>query len=158
MEDWIRLNRELDSLLEKINDIAQVRDVRASEFPEWNEEMKQFIWNKTSHWKSSIASNGKYSFGKAFFAMFSIYFYDFDYPPFHCYVTKGGDVLFTKKKHKWNGSCYDFEENNSTTKVEEESLGQSCLVTLILLVQTLFYAACLIVVVKIFWWMIKSWN
>lgn len=114
----IRLDKELDKILEGVKGLVSIRDVRASEFTEWNEEVKQFIKDKTSHWTSTIASDGKFSYGLAFRAMFSYYHYDHEYPPFHCYATRDGDILFTKTRHKWDGKCYDFEVGYNPAKAK----------------------------------------
>lgn len=112
----IGLNRKLDNILEGVKGLISIRDVRASEFTEWNEEVKQFIKDKTAHWTSTIASDGKFSYGLAFRSMFSYYHYDYEYPPFHCYATRDGDILFTKTRHEWDGKCYDFEVGYNPAK------------------------------------------
>lgn len=114
----IRLDKELDKILEGVKGLVSIRDVRASEFTEWNEEVKQFIKDKTAHWTSTIASDGKFSYGLAFRSMFSYYHYDHEYPPFHCYATRDGDILFTKTRHEWDGKCYDFEVGYNPAKAK----------------------------------------
>ena len=50
--------------------------------------------------------------------MFSYYHYDHEYPPFHCYATRDGDILFTKTRHEWDGKCYDFEVGYNPAKAK----------------------------------------
>lgn len=105
----------LNNLLEKVKADAVNKDVRLSDYPEWNTELYNYI-RKEYTWNSNFTEDGKYALGKTFYNFFSFWHYDHSYPPFHCYATKDGkDVLFTKDSHRWIESkgCYDFETTSS---------------------------------------------
>ena len=77
--------------------------------------MKDFIKAEYGHW-SIYDDRGKLAYGKAFYCFFSYWYFDRNNPPFHCYATNDGDILFTKQRHKWIESkgCYDFEASSNS--------------------------------------------
>lgn len=58
----------------------------------------------------------EFTLGRGFRTAFQSVMYKSVSIPFHCYATKGGDVLFSKETHKWIASsdCYDFELDGSS--------------------------------------------
>lgn len=117
LENIERFEKEkaLTNLLEKIIADAEKGDVRASQYPEWNKDMKDFIKAQYGHW-SIYDDRGKIAYGKAFYSFFSYWYFGRNNPPFHCYATNDGDILFTKQRHKWIESkgCYDFETSSNS--------------------------------------------
>ena len=113
--EQLKKEQLLKTLLEKIIEDSKKGDVRASLYPEWNNEMKSFIKSGYGHW-SIYDANGNIAYGKAFYSFFTYWYFDRENPPFHCYATKDGDVLFTKQRHKWIESkgCYDFETTSKS--------------------------------------------
>lgn len=105
-----RNENALRNILSKIMEDVKHGEVRASKYPEWNNELKEFIKSQYGHW-SIYDDRGKIAYGKAFNKFFSYWFFDRNNPSFHCYATQNGDVLFTKKRYNWVAKlgCYDFE-------------------------------------------------
>lgn len=119
------LRKILDSVIRDIEKGA----VRASQYPEWNEDLKKYIYESYKHWSGVYADDGSFAYGKVFHRIYSYNYYEYQNPPFHCYATKDGDVLFTRVRHKWIESkgCYDFETTSSNS---------GCMVVIIAIIVT----------------------
>ena len=107
----------LRNILESVIRDIEKGAVRASQYPEWNEDLKKYIYESYKHWSGVYDDNGKFAYGKVFYKIYSYNYYEYQNPPFHCYATKDGDVLFTRIRHKWIESkgCYDFETTSSNS-------------------------------------------
>lgn len=118
------LEGKLRDLLDKVRETVERDGVALlSDYPEWTPELRTYIEQEYGHWRSTRDREGNFALGKAFHAFFSYWHYDHDDPPFHCYATRYGDVLFSKKAYRWIASegRYEFEPKSSTAS--EPSIG-----------------------------------
>ncbi|MCF0204471.1 MAG: DUF723 domain-containing protein [Muribaculaceae bacterium] len=140
--DEYKYNKDLTFILEAVMEQVGKGDVLLSSFPEWNKKLLKHIKTKYGHWASCYDREDRFALGKTFNAFYRFWYYDNENPPFHCYGTRDGDVLFTKNAHKWIESerRYDFEKGNmlisyfSTDGSMQESSKSGCAGVLLLLI------------------------
>ena len=139
------LDGKLRDLLDKVRETVE-RDGAAllSDYPEWTPELRTYIEQEYGHWRSTRDREGNFALGKAFHAFFSYWHYDHDDPPFHCYATSYGDVLFSKKAYRWIASegRYEFEPKSSTSSDDPVT---SCSVTTVIGFLVVFFAILILI-------------
>ena len=139
-----------NSLLEKVIKDAMIREVRLSEYPEWDENLKLYMRAEYNDWDDLYTDYGNFSYGRLFKRLLAIKFgksqSDTDIP-LNCYATRTGDVLISKQRHKWIESkgCYDFEAHSVSPKAAttnntntQQSSNSGCLSVIILAVIVIF--------------------
>lgn len=108
-------DQELEQILQKIRKTISKevmnRNVKASEFPEWNDEMRQFIMERYN-W-SCFDDDGKFMWGMSFYKQFHYYDYVYQDVPFHCYSWDDDDVLFSQAKYEWDETSKKYIIPNS---------------------------------------------
>lgn len=106
---------DLTHILESVMERVLNEDVLLSSFPEWNDTLLEYVKRNYSGWKSCYDKDGHFALGKTFNAFYNFWYYDYQNPPFHCYGTQSGDVLFTKDSHQWleDEKRYDFEKSSA---------------------------------------------
>ena len=112
------LDTSLRTLLDKVRPTVESDGAALlSDYPEWTPELRTYIEKEYGHWRSTRDREGNFALGKAFHAFFSYWHYDHDDPPFHCYATRYGDVLFSKKAYRWIASegRYEFEPKGTAS-------------------------------------------
>lgn len=106
-----------NSLLDKVIKDAMIKEIRLSEYPEWDENLKLYMRAEYNDWDDLYTDYGNFSYGRLFKRLLAIKFgksQDNTDIPLNCYATRTGDVLISKQRHKWIESkgCYDFEANS----------------------------------------------
>jgi hypothetical protein len=125
-----------------IADLEHETEVRASQYPEWNLAMVEFIKSQIQPDNFCVNddeddndivlgvedfyANGEYSLGRSFHTQFKYIDYDGGYVPFHCYATQRSlfpDVLFTYQEHQWDpvSGLYDFELKEKSEEQENRT-------------------------------------
>lgn len=83
------LARRTKKLVEKIYHDACKRTVYLSQYPEFDEELRQYF-------EEHLYTDGR-TLAQKFFTLFSNYQFS-GYPPFHSYSEPNGDIIFTKSR------------------------------------------------------------
>ena len=104
-----KMSMRLEAFLDKVVEIAEVQDIKASQIEGWDEEMREYIKRKVATWSVFDEVSKEIQWGKVFNNMLSYYRYERQNPPFHCYNISRDEVLFTKVKLYWNGNSYQKE-------------------------------------------------
>jgi hypothetical protein len=138
------------ALLDKVFKDAMTREIRLSEYPEWDENLKSYMRTEYNDWDDLYTDYGNFSYGRLFKRLLAIKFgrsqSDTDIP-LNCYATRTGDVLISKQRHKWIESkgCYDFEAHSVSHKAAttnntntQQSSNSGCLSVIILAVIVIF--------------------
>lgn len=148
------LNMQMEELAnfrkKVLADLEHETEVRASQYPEWNLAMVEFIKSQIQPDNFCVNDddddddddndidndvvlgvedfyvNGEYSLGRSFHTQFKYIDYDGGYVPFHCYATQGSllpDVLFTYQEHQWDpvSGLYDFELKEKSEEQENRT-------------------------------------
>lgn len=142
-----------NSLLDKVFKDAMIREIRLSEYPEWDENLKLHMRAEYNDWDDLYTDYGNFSYGRLFKRLLAIKFgksQDDTNIPLNCYATRTGDVLISKQRHKWIESkgCYDFEAysvpqkaattNNTKSTNTQQASNSGCLSVIILAVIVIF--------------------
>lgn len=139
------LETSLRTLLDKVRATVESDGAALlSDYPEWTPELRTYIEQEYGHWRSTRDREGNFALGKAFHAFFCYWHYDHDDPPFHCYATRYGDVLFSKKAYRWIASegRYEFEPKSSAASGDPVT---SCSPTIVIGFLVVFFAILILI-------------